>query len=150
MNEVIPTAFSHIRGFAQMDAYKRNFCHCKDSLYELDAKIQNLHDNMRMNTLGMNGIFTTPRLWRRCRHHRKGISCSRLQDGIGAVGAVFEQEFLGLGEFSGLVLAEGVTAPADSWGRDGNDEVGIVRAVVEGYEPHIRPIGLVRALYMPD
>ena len=52
--------------------------------------------------------------------------------------------------FSGLVLAEGVTAPADSWGRDGKDEVGIVRAVIEGHEPHIRPIGLVRALYMPD
>lgn len=51
--------------------------------------------------------------------------------------------------FSGLVLTEGVTAPADSWGRDGKDKVGIVRAVVEGREPHIRPIGLVRALYMP-
>ena len=99
VNEVIPTAFSHIRGFAQMDAYKRNFCHCRDSLHELNAKIQNFHDNMKMNTLGMNGIFTTPRLCRRCRHHRKGTSRSRLQDGIGAVGAVFEQEFLGLGEF---------------------------------------------------
>ena len=71
-------------------------------------------------------------------------------EGVGAVGAVFEQEFLGLEEFfDGLVLAEAVASPVDFWGRDGRDEVGIVRAVEEGHELYIRPIGLVRALYMP-
>ena len=71
-------------------------------------------------------------------------------EGLGAVRAVFEQVFFGLGElFAGLIIAEAVAAPAESRGRDGKDEVRIVRAVEEGHEPHIRPIGLVRALYMP-
>lgn len=71
-------------------------------------------------------------------------------EGVGAVGAVFEQEFLGLGEFfAGLVLAEAVASPVDSWRRDGKDEVEIVRAVEEGHEPYIRPIGLVSGYIYP-
>lgn len=43
-------------------------------------------------------------------------------EGIGAVGAVFEQRLFGLGEFlSGFVFAEAVAATADSGGLDGED-----------------------------
>ena len=43
-------------------------------------------------------------------------------ESVGAVGAVFEQVFLGLGEFlAGLVLVEAVAATADTCGLDGEN-----------------------------
>ena len=43
-------------------------------------------------------------------------------EGIGAVGAVFEEGFFALGEFfSGFVFAEAVAATADFSGLDGED-----------------------------
>jgi len=43
-------------------------------------------------------------------------------EGIGAIGAVFEEVFFGFGElFASLVFAEAVAASADSGGLDGED-----------------------------
>ena len=56
-------------------------------------------------------------------------------EGIGAVGAVFEQIFLGLGElFARLILAEAVAAIADTGGLDCQNQVFVVRAVEERHE----------------
>lgn len=56
-------------------------------------------------------------------------------EGIGAVGAVFEQVFLGLGKFlAGLVFAEAVAATADARGLYGENQVLVVRAVEERHQ----------------
>ena len=56
-------------------------------------------------------------------------------EGIGAVGAVFEQVFLGLGKFlAGLVFAEAVAAMADARGLYGENQVLVVRAVEERHQ----------------
>lgn len=48
-------------------------------------------------------------------------------ESVGAVGAVFEQVFLGLGElFAGFVLAEAVAATADSGRLDSENQVLVV------------------------
>lgn len=51
-------------------------------------------------------------------------------EGIGAVGAVFEEVFFGLRLlFHGLVLAEAVASSLHSYGLDSEDEVIVVLAV---------------------
>lgn len=65
-------------------------------------------------------------------------------EGIGAVGAVFEQVFLGFGElFAGLILAEAVAATADARGLYGENQVLVVRAVEERHEPLLSGKGVV-------
>lgn len=65
-------------------------------------------------------------------------------EGISAVGAVFEQVFLGLRElFTGLVLVEAVAATADTCGLDGQDKVFIVRAVEERHQALLPGEGVV-------
>ena len=55
-------------------------------------------------------------------------------EGIGAVGAVFEEVFFGLRLLlHGLVLAEAVTSSLHSCGLDGEDEVVVVLAVEVRY-----------------
>ena len=54
---------------------------------------------------------------------------------IGAVGAVFEQVFFGLGElFAGLILAEAVATVGDTGGLDSKDKVFVIRAVEERHK----------------
>ena len=56
-------------------------------------------------------------------------------ESIGAVGAVFEQVFLGLGElFARFVFAEAVATAADTCGLNGKNKVFVVRAVEERHE----------------
>ena len=65
-------------------------------------------------------------------------------ESVGAVGAVFEQVFLGFGElFAGLVLTEAVAATADTGGLDGEDKVFIVRAVEERHQALLPGEGIV-------
>ena len=56
-------------------------------------------------------------------------------EGIGAVGAVFEQVLLGLGEFfTAFVLAEAVATASDPGGLDCENEVIVVLSVEERHE----------------
>lgn len=56
-------------------------------------------------------------------------------EGVGAVGAVFEQGFFGLCEFfARLVFAEAVAASADSGGLDCQNQIFVVGAVEKGHE----------------
>ena len=65
-------------------------------------------------------------------------------EGVGAVGAVFEEGFFGLGEFfGGFVFAEAEAASGDAGGLDGQDEVVVVLAVEEGHEALLAAEGLV-------
>ena len=53
-------------------------------------------------------------------------------ESVGTVGAVFEEVFLGFGEFlARLVLAEAVAPSAHSCRLDGKDKVGVAGAVEE-------------------
>ena len=65
-------------------------------------------------------------------------------ESVGAVGAVFEQVFLGLGElFARLILAEAVAPVGDTGGLNGEDKVFIVRAVEERHEPLLSGKGVI-------
>lgn len=65
-------------------------------------------------------------------------------ESVGAVGAVFEQVFLGLGElFAGLVLAEAVATVGDTGRLNGKDKVFIIRAVEERHKPLLSCKGVV-------
>ena len=56
-------------------------------------------------------------------------------ESVGASGAVFEEVFLGFGEFlARLVLAEAVAPSAAPCRLDGKDKVGVVGAVEERHE----------------
>ena len=56
-------------------------------------------------------------------------------EGVGAVGAVFEEVFFGLGElFSGFVLAEAEATTGDTCGLYGEDKVVVVLTVEERHE----------------
>ena len=57
-------------------------------------------------------------------------------EGIGAIGAVFEQVFFGLCEFfTALVLAEAVATASDPGGLNCENEVIVVLAVEERHQP---------------
>lgn len=63
---------------------------------------------------------------------------------VGAVGAVFEQVFLGLGElFAGLILAEAVAPVGDTGLLNGKDKVFVIRAVDERHEPLLSGKGVL-------
>ena len=65
-------------------------------------------------------------------------------ESVGAVGAVFEQVFLRLGElFAGLILAEAVATVGNTGGLNGKDKVFVVRAVEEWHEPLLSGEGVV-------
>lgn len=65
-------------------------------------------------------------------------------ESIGAVGAVFEQVFLGFGEFfAGLVLAEAVAPSADAGRLDSKDKVGVVGAIEEWHQALLTAEALV-------
>lgn len=56
-------------------------------------------------------------------------------ESVGSGGAVFEEVFLGFGEFiAWLVLTEAVATSAASCRLDGKDKVGVVGAVEEWHE----------------
>ena len=56
-------------------------------------------------------------------------------EGIGSVGAVFEEVLFGLSElFAGLVFAEAVASAADTGGLDGEYQVLVVGAVEERHQ----------------
>jgi len=56
-------------------------------------------------------------------------------ESVGAVGAVFEQVFLGFGKlFSGLVLAKAVASTQQPCGLDCEDKVFVVGAVEERHK----------------
>ena len=65
-------------------------------------------------------------------------------ESIGAVGAVFEQVFLGLRKlFPCLVLAEAIATASDTCGLNGENEVVVVLAVEERHQPLLAGKALV-------
>ena len=65
-------------------------------------------------------------------------------EGVGAVGAVFEQVFFGLGEFfAGLILAEVVAPVGNTGGLHSENQVLVIRAIEERHEPLLSGKGVV-------